>query len=126
MKKMLLFFPMLLVVTLIFLSTGCKQKNGGELTHTNGYFPVEACIEDVLPSVVMHKGVIWVKVSYINLSSKHDTAMVNLGRYPESFFKKGDSLKFYIHPDSPAELHFRKKDLMKGNRSSTRQNGIMK
>ena len=102
----------LMIETFIFaLVLASCNPTKGELEDTTGYTPVKACIERVVSYKAMIKTMVSVTVSYINYSSKIDTAIVSLGREPVSLFHKGDTLQFYIHPEYPKELRFKKDQL---------------
>lgn len=100
-----------------FELTGCNPVKG-ELEDTTGYTPVKACIEKVTPYRVMKKTMVSVTVTYAGSSLKTDTAIVSLGREPVSLFHEGDTLQFYVHPERPKELRFKKDKLFLPGRAS--------
>lgn len=104
---------------LAFVLTSCDPVKG-ELEDTTGYTPVKACIEKVIPYRVMKKTMVSVTVSYTGSSLKTDTATVSLGREPLSLFHEGDTLQFYVHPEHPKELRFKKDRLFPRTSSSTK------
>ena len=110
MNRILTLYGIFILILLLLCLTGCKVERQ-EIENSTGYIPVKVYVEEVSHSIVMKKGVLRIRVSYLNLSSEECATTIDLGRNPKGLIKKGDTLTMYLHPEHPDKLKYVKREL---------------
>lgn len=111
MNKMIMMCNIMLLIILSLCLAGCESYTR-EIEDTTGYTPVRVCVEEISYNIIMKKGVLRIKVAYLNLSSEKCADTIDLGRKPKELLHKGDSLTMYLHPNRPGELYYVARDLL--------------